>query len=201
MWGLNSMFYVSNAHWIHTIDFTYILNDWFTGTDCHIASKISPVDMGKFDQYLNTKKHNKMRAKYILSFHDDVIKWKHFPRYWTFVRGIHRSPVNSPHKRQWRETLMFSMICACINDQVNNREAGDLRRYCAHYDVTVMQFTYNHKGCRRFSRYPGQSREGAFNGLRYALPLLGNYPNEFLRSCKQCTMWRIKKPAITIQIW
>ena len=24
-------------------------------------------------------------------FHDDVIKWKHFPRYWPFVRGIHRS--------------------------------------------------------------------------------------------------------------
>ena len=26
--------------------------------------------------------------------HDDVIKWKHFPRHWPFVRGIHRSPVN-----------------------------------------------------------------------------------------------------------
>ena len=25
--------------------------------------------------------------------HDDVIKWKHFPRYWPFVRGIHRSPA------------------------------------------------------------------------------------------------------------
>ena len=24
--------------------------------------------------------------------HDDVIKWNHFPRYWPFVRGIHRSP-------------------------------------------------------------------------------------------------------------
>ena len=24
---------------------------------------------------------------------DDVIKWKHFPRNWPFVRGIHRSPV------------------------------------------------------------------------------------------------------------
>ena len=23
--------------------------------------------------------------------HDDVIKWKHFPCYWPFVRGIHRS--------------------------------------------------------------------------------------------------------------
>ena len=32
--------------------------------------------------------------------HDDVIKWKHFPRYWPFVRGIHRSTVNSPHKGQ-----------------------------------------------------------------------------------------------------
>ena len=30
--------------------------------------------------------------------HDDVIKWKHFPRYWSSVRWIRRSPVNSPHK-------------------------------------------------------------------------------------------------------
>ena len=45
------------------------------------------------------------------SYHDDVIKWKHFPRYWTFVRGIHRSPVNSPHKGRWHGALMFSLIC------------------------------------------------------------------------------------------
>ena len=66
------------------------------------------------------------------------MKWKHFPRYWPFVRGIHRSPVNSPHKGQWRGALIFSLICARINYWVNNREAGDLRRYCAHYDVSVM---------------------------------------------------------------
>ena len=47
--------------------------------------------------------------------HDDVIKWKHFPRYWPFVRGIHRSPVNSPHKGQWRGALIFSLICVWIN--------------------------------------------------------------------------------------
>ena len=70
--------------------------------------------------------------------HDDVIKWKHFPRYWPFVRGIHRSPVNSPHKGQWRGALMFSLICVWINSWVNNREAGDLRRYRAHYDINVM---------------------------------------------------------------
>ena len=48
---------------------------------------------------------------------DDVIKWKHFPRYWPFVRGIHRSPVNSPHKGQWRGALMFSLIYARIKNK------------------------------------------------------------------------------------
>ena len=43
--------------------------------------------------------------------HNDVIKLKHFPRYWPFVRGIHRWPVNSPHKGQWHGALMFSLIC------------------------------------------------------------------------------------------
>ena len=72
------------------------------------------------------------------SNHDVVNKWKHFPRYWPFVRGIHRSPVNSPNKGQWHGALMFSLICAWINDWVNNRKAGDLRRHRAHYDVSVM---------------------------------------------------------------
>ena len=54
------------------------------------------------------------------------------------VRGIHRSPVNSPHKGQWRRALILPLICAWINGCANNREAGDLRRHRAHYDVTVM---------------------------------------------------------------
>ena len=70
--------------------------------------------------------------------HDDVIKWKHFPRNWPFVRGIHRSPVNSPHKGQWRGALMFSLICARINGWVNTGDAGDLRRHRIHNDVIVM---------------------------------------------------------------
>ena len=71
--------------------------------------------------------------------HDDVIKLKHFPRYWPFVRGIHRLPVNSLHKGQWRGALMFSLICVWTNSWVNNREAGDLRRHRVHYDVIVMR--------------------------------------------------------------
>ena len=70
--------------------------------------------------------------------HDDVIKWRHIPRYWPFLRGIHRSPVNSPHKGQWRGALMIPLICACIHGCANNREAGDSRRHRTHYNVTVM---------------------------------------------------------------
>ena len=71
--------------------------------------------------------------------HDDVIKWKHFPRYWPFVRRIHWQSVDSPHKGQWRGDLMFSFICTRTNSWANNRDTSDLRRHRAHYDVTVMK--------------------------------------------------------------
>ena len=50
-----------------------------------------------------------------LLLHGDVIKWKHVPRYWPFMRGIHRSPVDSPHKGQWRGALVHFFICAWTN--------------------------------------------------------------------------------------
>ena len=70
--------------------------------------------------------------------HDGVIKWKHFPRYWPFVRGMHWWPVDSPHKGQWRWAWMFSLSCVRTSDWANHRNAGDLRRNRAHYDVTVI---------------------------------------------------------------
>ena len=57
--------------------------------------------------------------------------WRHqmetFPCYWPFVWGIHRWPVNSPHKGQWRGALIFYLICVWTNVWVNNGDAGDLR--------------------------------------------------------------------------
>ena len=87
--------------------------------------------------------------------HNDVIKWKHFPRYWSFVRGIHRSPVNSPHKGQWRGALMFSLSCAWTNGWVNNRDAGDIRRHRVHHDVTVMESQYSHRRTHEDDGIPG----------------------------------------------
>ena len=77
-----------------------------------------------------------------------VLYWKLYDTWWreamekfsgllAFMRGIHRSPVNSPHKGQWRGALMFSFVC------VNNRETGYLRRHRVHYDVIVM-CTFTH---------------------------------------------------------
>ena len=73
-----------------------------------------------------------------ISHHDDGIEWKHFPRYWPFVRGIIWSAVNSPHTGLWRGALLFSLIFAWINVWGNKCEPGDLRRHRAHHDVTVM---------------------------------------------------------------
>ena len=68
--------------------------------------------------------------------------WRHqmetFSALLAICAGNSPVPVNSPHKGQWRGALMFTLICTRINGWVNNREAGDLRRYRAHYDVIVM---------------------------------------------------------------
>ena len=44
-----------------------------------------------------------------------------------------------PHKGQWRGALLFTLICVWTNGWVNTRDAGDLGRHRAHYDVTVME--------------------------------------------------------------
>ena len=67
--------------------------------------------------------------RFFVILHDDVIKWKHSPRYWSFVRGIYRWPVDSPHKGQWREIWW---LLACTNGWTNNGVAGDLRRHNVH---------------------------------------------------------------------
>ena len=68
----------------------------------------------------------------------DLIKWKHFPRYWPFVRGIHRC-IPLTIKASDAELWPFIMLCIWTNGWTNNREAGDLRRHQAHNVVTVMR--------------------------------------------------------------
>ena len=86
--------------------------------------------------------HQTSILQYINPVIANVPWWRHqmetFPRYWSFMCGIHRSPVNSPHKSQWRGSLKYSLIWAWTNGWLNNRKSGDLRHHRAHYDVTVL---------------------------------------------------------------
>ena len=122
--------------------------------------------------------------------HDDVIKWKHFPRYWPFVRGIHRSPVNSPHKGQWRGALMFTLICARINGWVNNRETGDLRRYRGHYDVTVMKCDSDESRCTIGLVFFGlPSRNHHYLPRWSCIISLNGKPSMYLLKISSCSPW------------
>ena len=68
--------------------------------------------------------------------------WRHqlktFSVLLVLCEGIHQSPVDSPHKGQWGGALMLFLICVWTNCWANKRDAGDLRRHCAHYDATVI---------------------------------------------------------------
>ena len=95
------------------------------------------------NEFSPTRSMMDLSAAELSNVNDDVMKWKHFPRYWPFVRGIHRSPVNPPHEGQWRRALTFSLICTWISCWTNNRDAGDLRRHRAHYHDTLMNLKKN----------------------------------------------------------
>ena len=102
---------------------------------------------------------------------DDIIRWKHFARYWPFVRGIHQPLVDSAHKGQWRGALMLSLIYTWRNDWANSRDGGDLRRHRACYDDTVM-FTTTRLGVTfycPFSAFDQSSHRPKFVVIKTAL--------------------------------
>ena len=104
----------------------------------------------------------------VFTNNDDVIKLKHFPRYWPFEQGIHRPPVASPHEGQWHGALIFSLICARTNGWANTQDAGDLRRHHAHYDVTWNPFCGNRIGLHMISSISQVVRKGPARA-RYVL--------------------------------
>ena len=115
---------------------TYSPADWMPADKPTELSRINLKNLNStarpYDQQAFTQKWTNNNSIYV--YHDDFIKWKHFPRYWPFVRIIHRSPVDSPHKGHWSGAFMFTLICAWTNAWANNRwfetPLRPLRRDC-----------------------------------------------------------------------
>ena len=106
--------------------------------------------------------------------------------------GNSPSPVNSPHKGKWRGALMLSFICAWINGWANNREAGDLRRNRAHYDVTLMP-SYCAGSMPVFRAVAAMSACGYYCG-RWLSGSCRNSPS-LKRSTLRCTFVKLLKCA------
>ena len=79
--------------------------------------------------------------------HDDVIKWKHFPRYWLFVRGHRWIPAQKPVTQS---DIFFDLR---LNKQLSKQSWGwwfampsrSLWRHCNVLCVMVFgQFRYNY---------------------------------------------------------
>ena len=127
-----------------TIYLTYMMN-YITYSTINHADRINacPPISCKHVQFILLNLYPILKygfVKYVP--HADIIKWKHIPRYWSFVRGIHRHRWISAQRPVTRSFDIF-LIFTWFNGWVNNREDGDLRRHSAHYDVILMQRSIN----------------------------------------------------------
>ena len=125
--NISSKYLQQNISWqkLVSVGFVwYVLHCLLYELSGYIWFKLSANICIVYSTYLWRLVYLQILAVQVFSLHDDVIKWKHFPRYWPFVRGIHWSLVDSPHKCQWRRALMSSLICVWTNGWVNNWDTG-----------------------------------------------------------------------------
>ena len=131
-------------HFIYTM-FTLCSVYSFVGTTCFMnrnnifnSCRFVTIWLWLGPKPFSLSLHAFLDIAWILFLYDDVIKWKHFSALLAICVG--NSPVTAEfptQKGQWRGALIFSLISAWINCWENNREAGDLRRRHAPFDVTV----------------------------------------------------------------
>ena len=118
-------------------DTTDYLFSWITssGARCRGSSVLSSCSQA--GQITGPGGAALKRTRFTYGIHDDVIKWKHFPRNWP-LSGEFTGPGEFPTQRPVTRSFDGFFICVWINGWVYNGEAGDLRRHRGHYDVNVM---------------------------------------------------------------
>ena len=108
-------------------------------TDYFVPTKHTSLHASTIQTYLNIRKSPGISGHKV-KFHS---WWHHQMEVFSTLLAIcaGNSPVTGEFPAQrpvMRSFDVFSLICTWINGWVNNRDAGDLRCHCAHYDVTVL---------------------------------------------------------------
>ena len=95
-------------------------------SDQNVNHWLKPSMMPSWRQLTTENLHH---TSYYL--HDDVIKWKDFPRYWPFMQEIHRSPVNLPAQRPVTRSfdVSFDML---LNIRLSKQSSGWLFKTPSH---------------------------------------------------------------------
>ena len=102
------------------------------------------------------------------------------------------------------KALMFTLICVWTKDWVQNRDAGDLRRHRAHYDVKVMTIEYAQQTCTDSARYISLNVQQwrymqVIVGLNYGLVILDTKPLPGWSSAMTaCTEYRCQQVSLRL---
>ena len=99
--------------------------------------------------------------------HDDVIKWKHLPRYWPFVREIHRSPVKSTQRPVTRSFDVF--LDLRLNKRLSKQSWGWW------FETLLSHPLWRHPNeisCRHLTLWPGTRITAAETATVRHAPLL-----------------------------
>ena len=119
---------------------------WYCGCNQPYRMPYSFNVLTKWTNLIKIKLHNQAKCigqvswgkctnhrKIKLSGHDDVINWKHFPRYWSFVRGI---PSKASDAELW--CFLWSVPEWTLEQTIARLVIWDAI-YRAHYGVIVME--------------------------------------------------------------
>ena len=135
--------YVKYIYYIYTCWYMLQIRCTDQRTSSWVFRTFSQIQISKYWQDLHGV-ISSLLSVLIVAHHDDIIRWKHFPRYRSLCGEI------TGHRWISRTTASNAelFICAWTNGCANNRDAGDLRHHCAHYDVTVRCFATHMRSMR-----------------------------------------------------
>ena len=99
-----------------------------------------------------------------------------FPRYWPFMRGIHRS----------HRPVRFDVLFDSTNKRLN-KQSGDLRRHRTHYHVTIIKSIHVDSPPNQWI-IPGESHRRVYKTLVY----VSHVPWDFVTAIsKYDYIWRV----------